>query len=673
MLKVFSRVQTAMFACLFTLTFAAFVFGQTKNLQNDLQRSFKKFSLVKVNNQTARKKAETGDALTITTAERTFQLNLTPRDLRSSAFRAEETDANGLRAIETEAAITTFAGKVAGEENNSEVRVSIDAARGGIEGYFISNGEMFFVEPARHYTNAASSEDSVVYRAEDAMNQAGFSCAVEEKIERGREMVNAANALQSPQANLRAVELATEADFEFVTQLGGAAQANAEILNILNMVEGIYRTELSLTISVVYQHAWTTADPFTPISTTTLLTSFRDYWNTNFPTTNIPRDAAHLFTGKPAFSGQGLAYLGVVCKSPSAAYGFDGRLNFAPIKFELTAHEIGHNLGATHVETAQSCGNTIMNAMITQNTQFTFCAYSRNEITTYVSANNSCMSAQVTDKTPFDFDFDMRADLSVFRPSTGVWFQLNSTTGVYGTQFGANGDKPVAADYDADGKTDIAVYRGGLWFRFKSATNTYDGFGFGVSTDLPVPADFDGDGKADVAVFRPSTGEWFVSKSRDNAFQSIQFGVSGDRPLPADYDADGKADFNLWRPSDNTWYRLNSGSNLSFSANQFGTNGDKPVVADFDNDNRADLAVYRPSVGVWYIIRSSDNGYYGVGFGLAQDIPVAADYDGDGKDDIAVYRPSDGYWYRLNSRDGAFASTQFGAPGDIPVPANQNQ
>lgn len=84
-------MQTAMFALLFILTFAAFVFGQTKNLQNDLQRSFKKFSLVKVNNQTARQKAERGDALTITTAERTFQLNLTPeqprRRLRFDAVR----------------------------------------------------------------------------------------------------------------------------------------------------------------------------------------------------------------------------------------------------------------------------------------------------------------------------------------------------------------------------------------------------------------------------------------------------------------------------------------------------------------------------------------------------------------------------------------------------------
>jgi hypothetical protein len=59
---------------------------------------------------------------------------------------------------------------------------------------------------------------------------------------------------------------------------------------------------------------------------------------------------------------------------------------------------------------------------------------------------------------PADFDGDSKADLSIFRPSTGQWWILQSSNGsLLAITFGQNGDSPVPADYDGDGKADIAV------------------------------------------------------------------------------------------------------------------------------------------------------------------------------------------------------------------------
>ncbi len=263
---------------------------------------------------------------------------------------------------------------------------------------------------------------------------------------------------------------------------------------------------------------------------------------------------------------------------------------------------------------------------------------------------------------PFDFDADGKTDLSVFRPSVGSWFINRSTDGFLAVDFGLATDVPVPQDYDGDGKTDIAVFRLGEWYILRSSDNSVQFVGWGESGDNPVLGDFDGDDKADPAFFRNSTGEWHILRSSDGESDVIRFGQDGDLPVPADYDGDGTTDVAVYRSG--IWYLLQS--KAGFAAVIFGLDTDIPVPADYDGDGKADIAVFRSSDGAWYSLNSSDGEFTAVQFGQSGDIPVPGNYDADNRIDRAVYR--DGTWYILQSALG-FSTAVFGASGDLPLPS----
>lgn len=270
--------------------------------------------------------------------------------------------------------------------------------------------------------------------------------------------------------------------------------------------------------------------------------------------------------------------------------------------------------------------------------------------------------------TPFDFDGDGRADVSVFRPSEGRWYILQSADlTLRQVNFAMAGDVPTPADFDGDGKTDIAIYRpsNGDWWSLSSLSGQQINGSFGQTGGKPLPSDFNGDGRADYIVYRPS-GYWSRVSSSNGQGSDRIFGAAGDKPVIGDFNGDGMVDPAIYRPSDGNWWWMSSADGVQ-RATRWGITEDLASPADYTGDGRADFAVFRPSTGVWYIYDLANNASIIYPFGMAGDRPVSGDYDGDGRADTSVFRPSNGIWYVLRSTAG-YNGYQWGISTDAAIP-----
>jgi protocatechuate 3,4-dioxygenase beta subunit len=122
-------------------------------------------------------------------------------------------------------------------------------------------------------------------------------------------------------------------------------------------------------------------------------------------------------------------------------------------------------------------------------------------------------------------------------------------------QFGANGDIPIAGDWNGDGIRSVGIFREGKWHfdmdgdgRWSAADKTAR---FGGKGDLPVVGDFNGDGTEEIAIFRD--GKWVIDSNGNRQFdagdRTIEFGQAGDIPVAGDFDGDGTDEPAVYRPA----------------------------------------------------------------------------------------------------------------------------
>jgi hypothetical protein len=313
-----------------------------------------------------------------------------------------------------------------------------------------------------------------------------------------------------------------------------------------------------------------------------------------------------------------------------------------------------------------------------------------------------------------DFNGDEKFDLAVADPgcplfscSTGgtvsilLGFGDGTFVGQTDYSFGGNPYQVISADFNGDGKPDIAAAGGGLAPLGVFLGNGNGSFQPEVQTPLTQSAggiaagDLNGDGKADLAsVFSnctngsclPGDALVFISNG-DGTFQppvEYTVGLQSENVYGnvavGDFNGDSKLDLAVANFGANTVSILLNNGNGTFQSHVDYPAGSGPTsiaTGDFDGDGILDLAILNSKANTISILLGNGNGTFTAGtpVGISANAFVVADFNGDGKLDLAVTTQTQGeIFILLGNGDGTFQAAvgypdgqEYGLPrvGDL--------
>jgi hypothetical protein len=360
---------------------------------------------------------------------RRFNFALAPNEAIRRAIPASRHDIEALR------------GQVDGQPG-SWVRMT--HTRTGWHGMTSDGQELYAIEPAAEVAGAVvqplagtSGSTSVMYRLQDALLPLGpVFCEILNvdgtpyvggdgispsggATTQGRVTAKmlvdaiAADAAAAPAAPGLDLTVGVVADYEFYQEY--SADPEGTIISRMNIVDGIWSSQVGVKISLAPLTVLTTADePFTKTAPTDLLSQVRSYRGSH--PAQAQTGVTHLMTGRK-LDGTivGIAYMGSVCDSQYADSLSEGS-HSTLMSALIAAHELGHNFNAPHDGEPGACATTpqtfLMAPQINFSEQFSSCSLEQ------ISAR--IKTAQCV--TPYQ-----PPDVAVELPVTSIGAVVNST------------------------------------------------------------------------------------------------------------------------------------------------------------------------------------------------------------------------------------------------------
>lgn len=312
---------------------------------------------------------------------RRFVVTLEPNDRLSSLLQNKSGSSD----------LALYRGRVNGA-SGSWARLSV--AHGKIQGMLWDGSELYVIEPVAELhgslpaNTSADPNATAIFRLDDvAMTPGAASCGSDASsaANKGSDAYSSMLAeLKGSPAMMQAVgatkrlEIAALGDGLLMSRFGDDTLAREEILRRLNIVDGIFSSQLGIEISVASIDIGDSLSATT--SASSLLSELGDLRKRS-PTLNS-RGLTHLFTGRNLDgSTVGIAFVGSVCDRQYGA-GLTESSNSRWVESLIAAHEIAHSLGAPHDgDASEACGGTpsnryLMASAINGNDKFSACSSS---------------------------------------------------------------------------------------------------------------------------------------------------------------------------------------------------------------------------------------------------------------------------------------------------------